>query len=173
MTFNSGYGFNSNFLSNHNHLPLIPHQILVFQLSECVPEPVRLNAIEDDIGIRRAARNKYVHWNNLMDCPHTGRDSQFRVKKGIFPLESVLGVSTYARFSESSRVKKLRMAGTPPKTAQSPSATRILQRARICLATCSLYVLLIPPSKIPTVTPSIIRHFQISNRCGAQINQFN
>src|SRR3972149_5324890 len=45
------------------------------------------------------------------------------------------------------------MAGTPPKTAQSPNATRILQRLRIRCATSSLAVLLTPPSRMPTSTP--------------------
>src|ERR1035441_5526103 len=47
----------------------------------------------------------------------------------------------------------LRNVGTPPNTAQSPSATSTLQRARICLATCSPVELLTQPSRMPTSTP--------------------
>src|SRR5512133_1713904 len=52
-------------------------------------------------------------------------------------------------------VKKLRMAGTPPKTAQSPRATNILHRERIKSATSSFEVLLTPPSRMPTSTPDL------------------
>src|SRR5215208_639444 len=45
------------------------------------------------------------------------------------------------------------MAGTPPNTAQSPNATKILERLRILWATSSFALLLMPPSRMPTSTP--------------------
>src|SRR5690606_6471808 len=53
-----------------------------------------------------------------------------------------------------------RIAGTPPNTAQSPKATRILQRSRILMATSSLYEFAIPPSRMPTSTPSLSGSFK-------------
>src|SRR5450756_506215 len=47
------------------------------------------------------------------------------------------------------------MVGTPPKTAQSPRAISTLLRSRNILATLSVVELLTPPSRIPTVTPSL------------------
>src|SRR4030042_1478641 len=72
-------------------------------------------------------------------------------EEGICPF-TVLSVSMKPRRSRSPLSNMFRMAGIPPKQAQSPQAMSILQLSRSLCNTSTLSVVLTAPSTMPTST---------------------
>ena len=87
--------------------------------------------IKDRIRIGRAARDKDIDRDNFLKCAHPGGNAQFGIIRESCRWNPCFRFRYRPVRRDSSMVKKLRMAGTPPNTAQSPKATRILQRLRM------------------------------------------
>ncbi len=72
MTFNSGHGFNCDFLGCHkNSYDLVPHQFIFFQIGYSALSQFT-QYVKDDVSIWRAAGYEDIHRYHFMDGAYQG-----------------------------------------------------------------------------------------------------